>query len=178
MITVAGTFTSTPEARSTLRDLEMKGVSPARMNLIQGNDKKGFEREHKPNGTAMKQGAAAGAISGVIVFGILFGLAGANPLVLLYTALYLGGIAMATAAGAGISAYWNMGASHDEALLYEEAKATNTVIAAVEVDDAMEPVAVHMFEEHGARVVRAGTWHPKGWKFSYPSCETPNGTAA
>jgi hypothetical protein len=34
-------------------------------------------------------------------------------------ALYLSGIAMFTVGGAGISALWNMGVSHDEALLYE-----------------------------------------------------------
>jgi hypothetical protein len=35
--------------------------------------------------------------------------------------------------------------------LYEEAKETNTVIAAVDVDDPMEEPVMHTFEAHGAR---------------------------
>lgn len=168
---VAGTFTSQEKARVALHHLETHGVSPVRMNIIQPNDKKGFDREHRPTRAALKTGAVVGAVFGVAIFGILLSVAGANPLVLRYMALYLSGIAMLTVGGAGISALWNMGVSHDEALLYEEAKQTNAVIAAVEVDDPMEELVVHTFEEYGARAVRKGNWQPKGWKFTHPTCE-------
>jgi len=168
---VAGTFTSQAEARSALHDLEKHGVSPVRMNIIKPDDRKGFDREHRPTRAALKTGAAIGAVVGVAIFGILLLIAGASPLVLRYMALYVSGIAMLTVGGAAISACWNMGVSHDEALLYEEAKETNTVIAAVEVDDPMNELVVHAFEQHGARAVRKGNWQPKGWKFTHPTYE-------
>jgi hypothetical protein len=168
---VAGTFTSQQEARSALHHLEVLGVAPVRMNLIQGNDRKGFAREHKQNGEAMKRGAAVGAVCGVAVFGILLLVAGANPLVLRYMAIFLSGIAIFTAGGAAIATFWNMGVSHDEALLYEEARDTNSLIAAVEADEDIEALVVQTFEEHGARAVRTGNWPPQGWKFSHPAYE-------
>ncbi len=168
---VAGTFASQAEARSALHDLEKHGVSPVRMNIIKPDDRKGFDREHRPTRAALKTGAVVGCVSGVAVFGIILLVAGASPLVLRYMALYLSGIAMSTVGGAAISACWNMGVSHDEALLYEEAKETNTVIAAVEVDEPMGELVVHAFEEHGARGVRKGNWQPKDWKFTHPTYE-------
>jgi len=90
-------------------------------------------------------------------------------MVLRYFALYLSGIALLTVGGAAILAFWNMGVSHDGALLYEEARVTNTVIGAVEVDEAMHVFVVNAFEKHGACAVRKGNWQPKGWKFSHPT---------
>ena len=168
---VAGTFKSQEEARSALHDLAKHGVSPVRMNIIKPDDKKGFDREHRPTLAAMKTGAVVGAVFGVAVFGIILLVAGASPLVMRYMAIYLSGIAMFAAGGAAISACWNMGVSHDEALLYEEAKETNTVIAAVEVDAPMNELVVLAFEQHGARAVRKGNWQPKGWKFTHPTYE-------
>lgn len=168
---VAGTFASQAEARSALHHLETRGVSPVHMNIIKPDDKKGFDREHRPTLAALKTGAVVGAVFGAAIFGILLSIAGANPLALRYIALYLSGIAIFTVGGAGISAFWNMGVSHDEALLYEEAKETNAVIAAVEVDAPFEALVVHTFEERGARAVRTGNWPPKGWKFSHPTYE-------
>jgi hypothetical protein len=169
---VAGTFASQSEARSALHDLETHGISPVHMNLIKPDDRKGFAREHRPTSAALKTGAVVGVVFGVGIFGFLLLIAGASPLMLRYMALYVSGIAMFTAGGAAISALWNIGVSHDEALLYEEAKETNAVIAAVEVDEPFEELVVHTFQEHGARTVRTGNWPPKGWKFNHPTYET------
>src|SRR5271154_2565189 len=81
------------------------------MNIVQPDDKKGFEREHRPTRAALKTRAAVGAVFGVAIF-----------------------------------ALWNMGVPHDQALLYEEAKETNVVIASVEVADPMEEFVMHTFE--------------------------------
>jgi hypothetical protein len=54
------------------------------MNIIQPDDKKGFERERRPTREALKTGAAFG----VAIFGILLSIAGANPPMLRYMALY------------------------------------------------------------------------------------------
>ena len=170
---VAGTFKSTQEAQSAFVDLNKQGIAPIRMKLIQGDDKKGFERQHRPTRTASLRGACAGAIFGVAIFGMLLFIAGVNLLELRYMALYLSGIALCTGGGAVILAFLNMGASHDEALLYEEAKEEKVVIAAVEVDDPMEKDVMQELEKHGARNVRSGNWQPAGWHHVNPVYETP-----
>jgi hypothetical protein len=166
---VAGTFTSTSEARSALADLQHEGVAPVTMNLIEANDKKGFAREHQATGRAAVRGAITGAIVGFAIFGLLFLLSGVNIFAVRYLALYLGGIAMLGAGGAIITALWNMGHSHDEALLYEEAQAQHAVIAAIEVDADREELVIHSLEDHGAVNVRAGKFHPAGWKHEAPT---------
>jgi hypothetical protein len=165
---VAGTFTSQEEALSALHDLEKQGVAPVRMNVIQSGDRKGFEREHRSMGKAAFWGAVTGAVFGVTICGILLWIAGVNILALRYIALYLGGIAISTVGGAGVFALWNMGDSHDEALLYEEARETRAVIAAVEVDDPMEDRVMLALEKHGAHDIRSGMWRPQGWEHSHP----------
>jgi hypothetical protein len=166
---VAGTFRSREEASSALRDLEKQGIAPVRMNVIQDDDTKGFEREHRPTRTALRWGAFAGAVFGIAVFGVLLWISGLNPATLRFIALYLSGIALCTAGGAAIFAFWNMGVSHDEALLYEEAKQTHAVIAAVEVDDPMQERVKNALKTYGARDVRCGDWQPSGWKHTHPT---------
>jgi hypothetical protein len=51
--------------------------------------------------------------------------------------------------------------SHDESLLYEEAKETNTVIAAAEVDEAMGHRYRARLRKDTARAVRNGNWQPR-----------------
>lgn len=166
---VAGTFTSQKEAHSALHDLETQGIAPVRMNLIEADDKKGFEREHRPTRTALRRGALVGLIFGLAVFGTLLKIAGVNLTELRFIALYLSGIALCTAGWAGIFACWNLGVSHDEALLYEEAKQTHAIIAAVEVDELAEARVSLELKNHGALNVRSGNWQPQGWTHTRPN---------
>jgi ABC-type transport system involved in cytochrome bd biosynthesis fused ATPase/permease subunit len=159
---IAANFTTQQEARSALSDLEKHGIAPVRMNLIQPNDNKGFEREHRPTRAAALRGAVVGVIFGVAVFGLLLWIAG----------VYLSGIAISAALWAAVLAFWNMGVSHDEALLYEEARDKQSVIAAIEVVDPAEELVIHTLESHGARDIRSGTWQPRGWSHTHPSYVT------
>jgi len=170
---VAGTFSSKAEARTVLNDLEQLGIAPVNTRLIEGYDPKGFAREHRSTRAAALRGAVVGTLLGIFIFGALLLIARADFFALRYLALYLCGIAMCTAAGAAILACWNLGLSHDEALLFEEAKDKGTVIAAVEVSETMEEKVIHALEDHGARDVRSGLWQPQGWKHAYPTYDLP-----
>jgi len=168
---VAGTFSTPEEARNALHDLEKQGIAPVNMNLIQADDTKGFEREHRSNRAAAFRGAWVGSLFGFVVFGGLLGITGTPIASLRFFALYLGGIALCKVGGALIFALWNMGNSHDEALLYEEARNQHTVIAAVEVAEPFEEQVLLEMVVHGARDVRAGNFPPEGWKHAHPSCD-------
>jgi hypothetical protein len=169
MHTIAGTFTTQEQALKALRDLEKQGVSPVTMKVIEETDKKGFEREHRSTWKAARQGAIAGAVFGLVVFGVLLGIAGASPFRLRYFALYLCGVALCKFGGAAISACWNLGTPHDDALLYEEARTTHAVIAAVEVSEPMEDMVILELERHGAQRIRSGNWQPAGWRHAHPA---------
>jgi hypothetical protein len=166
---VAGTFTSKQQASGALHDLERQGIPPVTMNVIEGDDRKGFEREHRTTRQAAFNGACAGAAFGIVVFGILLWIAGASLFTLRFLALYLCGIALCKIGGALIFALWNMGTSHDEARLYEEAKEKHAVIAAIEVGEPMERRVIEELKTHGARNVRTGEWQPNGWKHAHPT---------
>jgi uncharacterized membrane protein len=170
---VAGTFTSRAEARSVLNDLAKIGIAPANMNVIEGDDFKGFKREHRPTGAAAQRGAVAGSIFGAVLFGVLFKLSYIDMFTLRFLALYAGSIVIAAGFGATILACWNMGISHDEARLFEEARERGQVIAAVEVSDPMEERVIHELETRGASDVRSGLWQPQGWKHAYPTYDLP-----
>ncbi len=68
---VAATFPSRTEALSVLNKLEKIGIAPANTNLIEENDVKGLGTKHRSTGAAVRRGSAAGALFGVIVFGLL-----------------------------------------------------------------------------------------------------------
>ena len=170
---VAGTFASRAEALGALGDLEKTGIARVNMNVIEPDDRKGFARVHRPTRTAALRGALVGAIFGVAIFGTLLAIARADFFALRFMALYLSGIAMLIAGGALIFALWNLGVSHDEALLFEEVREKGGVIAAIEVSDSLEDKVIHELEDHGARQVRSGLWHPQGWKQAYPAYDAP-----
>ncbi|GEM_PF-6574648 len=161
---VAGRFQSRTDADEAFRDLNMQGIAPASMHVIEPDDRAGFARQHKPTRVALRQGALGGFVAGVVVFGTLLWITGVQLFV-----LYAIGVALYTVGGAAVLAFWNMGVSHDEALLYEEALATGAVIAAIEVDEPMEEKVMHALEEHGARDVQAGWWPPQGWTHAHPA---------
>jgi hypothetical protein len=166
---VAGTFPTHADAETALLDLQHQGVAPVSMNLIEPNDSKGFEREHRSTPQAALHGAIFGLVLGVAIFSALLFLASASIFELRYLALYLSGIAISIACCSLVAAFWNIGTSHDEALLYEEARDKHQVIAAIEVTESMEAKVVHALEDHGAGNVRVGNWHPANWAHEAPT---------
>jgi len=165
---VAGTFRSQTEARTALIDVAKLGIARVSMKVIDSNDHKGLEREHRSTRAAAQTGAFAGGILGILIFGFLLWLAGVDMLALRFITLYLGGIAMCTVGGASISALWNMGVSHDEALLYDEANEKRLVIAAVEVAQTFEDPVKSALRKNGAVEIRSGIWQPSGWTHTHP----------
>src|SRR5580704_19180815 len=93
---VAGTFASRAEARFALSDLERLGIPPENMKVIEGNDRRGFEREHLVTGKAIRRGAAAGALLGVAIFTALLLISRVELIALRALAVYVSGIAICT----------------------------------------------------------------------------------
>lgn len=170
---VAGTFSTREEAHSVLPDLEKLGIVRPEIKIIQGNDEKGFEREHRLTRTAALRGALAGVVFGLLAGAVLLAISRYQLLAWRPMALYLGGVIIATAFGAVIATFWNMGYSHDEALLFEEARKTGAVIAAIEVVDPLEHRVADALRNHGASNVRLGKWRARGWRHSWPTSTAP-----
>jgi hypothetical protein len=84
------------------------------------------------------------------------------------------GLIIAVGVGAGaIGGLWNIGSSHDEAQLFEEARKDGLVIAAIEVANPNDDRVAQALAVRGARNVRRGKWQPRGWKHSFPSNTAP-----
>jgi hypothetical protein len=81
--------------------------------------------------------------------------------------LYLVEIIVAGNAGAVTSVFWNMSASHDETLLFEEARNTGAVIAAAEVVDPIEEQVANELRAHGAGNISCDKWRARGWRHSW-----------
>ena len=81
-----------------------------------------------------------------------FAIPGVGPIVALGPMLtVLGAMGVGAAAGGLIGALHNMGISHEEAPLYEEAVRRGAVMVAALVDDRLEEEAVAALKRHGAR---------------------------
>ena len=83
----------------------------------------------------------------------------------------LTGLGVGAAAGGLLGAFQNMGISHDEAHLYEEAVRRGRIFVAAQVNDPMEAEVARVMEEHGARDIHheASEWRATGWTHPYPS---------
>lgn len=174
MHVVAGTFPTRAAAQSALSDLGKYGITRSETIIIEASDQKGYDREHLLNRAAILRGALVGVIFGLVVGAVLLAISGVHPVLTWRPlALYAGGVAIATAAAAAISVFWNMGASHDEALLFEEVRRTGSVIAAIEVVDPIEDAVTRALRNHGAANVRCGKWRARNWRHSWPSYTSP-----
>ena len=173
MKTVAGVLPSLNEAGHACIDLEHIGVPREDISLIAGNDgslhDENLEKARKASPSteaAAASTAAFGGGMGILAMLIAFAIPGVGPVLALGPMLtVLGAMGIGAAAGGLIGALHNMGISHEEAPLYEEAVRRGAVMVAARVDDRLEEEAVTVLKRHGARDVRdeADTWGHSGW---------------
>jgi hypothetical protein len=173
MKTVTGVFLSVDAAERAIRDLERQGISNDNIDLIAGNDQNRHDEYLKKSKEASTSTGAAAASAASIGggFGIIATLAalsipGVGPIIAGGAmATILAGMGVGAAAGGLLGAFKNMGISHEEAPLYEEAVRRGAVIAIAKVDESMEQDAVAAMRQHGARDIQdvADTWKASGW---------------
>jgi hypothetical protein len=171
---VAGTFRSRDEAQRALDSLQRLGIGSSEVYIIDGSDRAGYDREHRSTSNAVIQGALLGAVIGIAAGGALMLLARVHLFVAGGPLAGYIGLILAAALGAGVvSGLWNIGVSHDEAQLFEEARKNGSVIAAVQVANPIDDRVAETLADHGASNVRRGNWQPRGWKHAYPSNTAP-----
>jgi hypothetical protein len=173
MKTVAAVFPSLKEAGDACIDLEHMGVPRESISLIAGNDAslhdEYLEKARKASTSteaAVASNAAFGGGMGIVAMLIALAIPGVGPIVALGPLLtVLAAMGFGAAAGGLIGALHNMGISHEEAPLYEEAVRRGAVMVAASVDEQFEEQALAALRRHGARDVRdeADTWGHSGW---------------
>jgi uncharacterized membrane protein len=174
MNTVVGVFTSLMEAEGAQRDLESLGIPSEDISIVAGNDSRRHEeylQKAKLASTSTGVAAASGASFGGGV-GLIAGLAalaipGVGPIVAGGAlATLIAGLGIGAAGGGLIAAFKEMGISHEEAPIYEEAVRRGAVMLAVKVDSARETGALEAMHLHGARDLRdeVDTWKASGWR--------------
>jgi hypothetical protein len=173
MKTVAAVFPSLSEAGEICLDLERRGVPREDISLIAGNDARlhdeYLEKARKASTStvaAAASNASFGGGMGIVAMLAALAIPGVGPIVALGPMLtVLAGMGIGAAAGGLIGALHNMGISHEEAPLYEEAVRRGAVMVAAVVDNRLEEAAIVAMKLHGARDVRdeADTWAHAGW---------------
>ena len=176
MTIVAGVFSSRAQAESLLPELRKIGISEDELDVIAGSSErteKGLKKQSRTTGAAALRGVIPGALFAAGVGAFLLLVAGLNPLQhTMALVIYISAVLFGAGAGALMAAMFNMGRSHDEALLYDEALKTGEVIAAVEVAGPISERVVNVFQEHQARNIKAGNWRAPGWNHPWPDDST------
>jgi hypothetical protein len=174
MRTVVGVFGSLAQAEETARDLENLGIPNANISIVAGNDANRHQeylekakRASTSAGAAAVSGASTGGGFGLIAGLIVLAIPGVGPIIAGGAlATLLTGLGIGAASGGLIAAFREMGISHEEAPVYEEAVRRGAVMLAAQVNDSMERDAVGIMERHGARHLRdeIDTWKDAGWR--------------
>lgn len=106
-------------------------------------------------------GAVAGAMAGLVALAIRTG----NPMFGSTALTILAPVCVGVFFGALIAGMYNLGVSHEEIPLQEEAVRENGVVVAAHVDASRGAQAFQVMTEHGARAVRddVDAWRASGW---------------
>jgi uncharacterized membrane protein len=174
MKTVVGVFTSLLEAEGAARDLQTLGIPHVEISIVAGNDanrhKEYLEKAKRAStstGAAAASGASFGGGVGLVAGLVAMAIPGVGPIIAggALTVL-LAGLGIGAAGGGLIAAFLDMGISHEEAPIYEEAVRRGAVMLAVHVNDPAESDALAIMDRHGARDLRdeADTWQAAGWR--------------
>lgn len=117
-------------------------------------------------GAATAFGAEVGGAAGLICGLVALAVRGGNPIVFGSELLtLLAAVAVGVAFGGLIAGMYNMGVSHEEVALQDEAVREHGVVVSAHVDAARTAEAIKVMTEHGARNLRADTdvWKATGW---------------
>jgi len=171
--TVAGVFSSVPEAQKAGIDLEQIGVPRENIGVIAGNDASRHDEylakvkhETVTPGSAAASDAALGGGLGIIATLIALSIPGVGPILAIGPfATIAAGMGVGAASGGLIGAFYNMGIGREDAPLYEEAVRRGAVIVVAQVGEPLEDEAVRIMSRHGARDIRDewDTWKAAGW---------------
>jgi uncharacterized membrane protein len=173
MKTVAALFPSLNEAGRAYEKLGQIGIPRESISLIAGNDNKRHDEYLKAarkastsTAEAAVSNASFGGGVGIVAMLIALSIPGVGPIVALGPLLtVLAGLGIGAATGGLIGALHNMGISHEEAPLYEEAVRRGAVIVVAKVDEQFEDEAVDAMKQNGGRDIRdeSDTWGHGGW---------------
>lgn len=179
MKTVAAVFESVERAETLVRQLESLGVVAGDIHIVAGNDpalKKDYldeaKREEKGTAESSITGARIGGGIGILATVVALAIPGVGPIIAGGAmATVLAGLGVGAAAGGLMGALRNLGISHDEAHLYEEAVRRGSVFLAVNVDEPLEPEVLRLMNENGAKNIEeeADRWRADGWTHPYPN---------
>ena len=193
MRTVVGVFPEKANAERVANDLNALGIPTDDITIVGPG-----AGDHEAEWTRRNLAAAAGCGWGWLIAALIPAVAEANrPAAIGFGALLGGGVVtalttlairtatqvstgegivisitalVAGAAAGGIAAgIYNAGVSREKIPLHEEAIRERGIVVAAHVDEPMENEAVRLFEEHGARNLRAeaDAWLASGWKGAY-----------
>lgn len=194
MRTVVGVFPSRAEADDVVRELYKVGVPSDDVTVADSVSAQGHEWSDRNLAAcgglsfgwliswlipivakrgfsgAASFGAALGAGAGLLVGWTAVSVAGGNPLVGGSIALtVLAAAAIGLAFGAIIAGMYNMGVSHEEVPLQDEALRENGIVVAAHVDVPRAAHAFRVMTDHGGRSLRADidAWKASGWSGTY-----------
>lgn len=173
MTNIVAVFPTLAMAERALMDVHAQGIPKEAIHLIAGNDKKQHDRylerakeQAEGTGSAAWSGASFGGGVGIVASLIALAIPGVGPIIAAGPmATVLTGLGIGAAGGGVLGVFKNMGMSHEEAPLYEEAVRRGSILAIVQVDEQRADEIRRLMELRGARDVRdeADTWARDGW---------------
>lgn len=159
MRTVAGVLSTVPEAWNVAHKIESLGIPRNEINVVpEAMDKREtrkIERSKRSDAAAAIQGALRGAGFGLVLGGLVLALPGVRPFV--FGSALLTGCATALVGAILVSVMVmmeNMGESHEEAALHDEAVRERGVVLAAHVSDETESEVLTTLWTNGARHVQ------------------------
>jgi hypothetical protein len=159
MRTVAGVLPTVEKAWYVAHKIESLGIPRNEVNVVPGamdkQEIRKVERSKRSDAAAAREGALRGAGIGLLLGGLVLVLPGVRPFVFGSVILTL---CATTVVGAILISVMvmmeNMGESHEEAALHDEAVREKGVVVAAHVSDETEPEVLTTMWENGARHVQ------------------------
>ena len=160
MRTVAGVLPNVAEAWYVAHKIESLGIARNEINVVCDTmDKREsgkVERSKRSDATAARHGALRGAGVGLLLGGLVLALPGVRPFVFGSAILTLCATALVGALLVSVMVMMeNMGGSHEDAALHDEAVREGGVVVAAHVSEETEPEVLSTLWNNGARHVQA-----------------------
>jgi len=170
---VIGVFSNMPDAVRALQDVGSLGVSSDNVHLIAGNDQGRHDeylkraKEEKTTTTAAAASSASfGGGVGIVASLVALAIPGVGPLIAgSAIATVLTGLGIGAAGGGLLGTFKNIGMSHEDAPLYEEAVRRGLIVLLAQIPEEQANEVRQVMDNHHGRDVRdqADTWRREGW---------------